>query len=150
MNTARRDDSDQPRVQIGASRERIDRLAAGQRDRDRVDREVPRRQVLLDRPGERREVDGPPAVERDPPGSVPLGERKRSATGAIRIRPRSSLRLADGDVEVDELASEELVPHRAADDPGLLAGEQLGRELTHRSPTRRARVGLELMRVESS
>ena len=130
----RRDEADQLRVEIGSPGKGVDRVAAGERDGDRVDREVTRCEVLLDRPGQRCEVDRPAVRERDAPRTVPVGERERRASGALGVRARRRLRLADGDVQVDELPSEQLVPHRAADDPGLLAREQLPRELTHRSP----------------
>ena len=99
-------------------------------------------------PAQRREVDRAARFEGDAPGAVALGERKRRTAGALRVGARGGLRLAAGDVEVDELAPEQLVAHGAADDPGLLAREHLPRELTHRSPTRRARVGLESMPVD--
>ena len=38
------------------------------------------------------------------------------------------------DVEVDDLAAEQLVPNRSAHHPGLLSGEDLLSELTHRAP----------------
>ena len=65
---------------------------------------------------------------------MPLGERKRRTAGTPRILARSALRIAAGDVEIDHLAAEQVVANRAADDPGLLAGKNLLRELTHRAP----------------
>ena len=65
-----------PRREILHPAERIDRLPAGQRARDRVDREVTRRQVVLDRARKRGEVDGAAGVQRDPPCAVPLRERE--------------------------------------------------------------------------
>ena len=120
---------------------RIDDLAAGERPRERVHGEVARREVALDRPAERGEVDRAAVLERDPPRAVLLGERERRSAGAPRVGPRGLLRPAAGDVHVDHGPAEQLVAERTTDDPGLLAGQDLLRELGHSTTVRRARVG---------
>ena len=131
---SRRDGADDLRLQIGLPPVRVDGITSCQRDCDRVDREVASREVVLDAVVQRREVDRSPSLERDPPCAVPLGERKGRPAGALRVGPSCRLRFAAGDVEVDHLPAEELVAHRPSDDPGLLARENLLRELTHRAP----------------
>ena len=130
-----RDGPQRASLEIGAARERIDGLAAGEGYRDRVDREVSRREVVLDRPSERREVDGAGPVQRDPPRPVPLRERERRATGAPGEAPCRPLRLGDRDVEVDERPSEQLVANRSADDPRRLVPERLPHLVKHRRPS---------------
>src|SRR5205085_2481692 len=49
---------------------RVDDLAPAERPRERVHGEVARREVALDRPPKRREVDCAAVVERDPPRAV--------------------------------------------------------------------------------
>jgi hypothetical protein len=117
----RRDGTDDLRLQVGLSAVRVERITICQRNRNRVDREVPSRKVVLDAAVQRCEVDRSPSLEPDPPGAVPLGERKGRPAGALRVGPSCRLRLAAGDVEVDHLPAEELVAHRPSDDPGLLA-----------------------------
>ena len=69
-----------PAVEVGEAAEGVDRLAAGERHRDRADREVARGQVGLDRPAaQRRHVDLPGAV----------GGRRRARS---RTRPRARRR----------------------------------------------------------
>jgi len=131
---ARRDDADDPCLHVCPAPVRVGGLAAGQRDGDRVDREVPRGEVVLDRAAQRCEVDRPALLERNPPGSVALRERKGGAAGALPILARGSAWIADRDVEIDEVPPEQLVADSAADDPGLPAGEDVARELTHRAP----------------
>ena len=130
-----RDRAQATQVDVLEAAARVDDLAAGEWPRERVHREVPRREVALDRPAERREVDRAAIRERDAPGAVPLREGERRAAGAIRVGAGGLLGLAAGDVEVDDRAAEELVPERSADDPRLLAGEELARELIHRRPS---------------
>src|SRR5919204_433462 len=119
------DGAQQLLVQIAQAAEGVDRLPARERAGDRVDREIARRQVVLDRLGERREIHCPPVRERDPPGSVALGERERSAARAPRVCPRGAIGGAAGDVEVHELPPEQLVADGTADDPRLLAGQHV-------------------------
>ena len=121
-----------PRSEIVTPAEWVDRLPTGERSRDRVDGEVTSRQIVLDGARKRREVDGATAVQRHPPGAVSLRERERRTARALRVRARGSLRLAHGDVEVDELAPEQLVAHGAADDPRFLSREHFLGGATHR------------------
>jgi hypothetical protein len=65
---------------------------------------------------------------------VSLGERKGRAPGGAGVTPSRPLRLDNGDVDVDDRPIERLVANRAADDPRLLAREQLFDELTNRRP----------------
>ena len=81
---------------------------------------------------------------------MPLGERKRRAAGTLRILARGASGIAAGDVEIDDVAAEQLVADGPADDPGLLAGKDLARELIASSTTRLARAGLESMPQTSS
>ena len=115
--------------------EGIDELASADGARHGVEREVAGREVVLDPGRERREVDGSPVLERDPPGPVALGERKRRAAARPRERPRGDLGLAARDVEVDDRAAEQLVAQGAADEPALPARERLAQpigEVSHR------------------
>ena len=75
-----------------------------------------------------------PSVEHDAPGAVLLGEREGRAAGGLGEGAGRLPWIAHGDVEVDELAPEQLVPHRAADEPRLLAAQHLSSELKHRRP----------------
>jgi hypothetical protein len=120
--------------EVPAAVERIDRLAPADRLGDRVDAEVARRQVVLDRARQRREIDRATVLERDAPGTVALGQREGRPTGLAGIPPRCPLGLGKGDVEVDDRAAESAVADCPADDPGLVAGEQLLDELTNRRP----------------
>ena len=113
---------------------------------DRVEREVARRQVVLDRAGQRREVDRPAVLERDAPRAVLLRERERRAAAALRearAPPARGSRTATS--RSTTLAPEQLVAHRAADDPGLLAGQQLAERAQASTTVRRARRGSELI-----
>ena len=127
-----RDRAKNPRLEVGCSAERIHRLAPPQRAGDRVDREVAAGEVGFDPVGQRCEIHGATVVESDAPGAVPLRERERSSSRASGVFPRRALRVAAGDVEIDELSPEQLVSHCSADDPGLLALQQLLRQLMHR------------------
>ena len=121
-----------PPLEIGQSAERIDGPPADEGNRDCVDREVPRREVGLDAPDERSEVDRAPGVERNAPRAVPLRKRKGRASRTAREAPSGGLRLPDRDVQIDERPAEQLVADGAADDPCILALEHLTGELTHR------------------
>ena len=127
--------ADRAQLEVLAPAGRVVRLAGLERDGDRVDREVAAEEVGVDPVRERREVDGPSALERDAPCPVPFREREGRGTGLARVRARGALRLACRDVEVEYRPPEQLVAHRPADDPRLLAGQQLLRELTHRRPS---------------
>ena len=114
---------------------------ARERDGDGVDREVARRQIVLDRIPQRGEVDRPPSLERNPPGAVALRERKGRAARPFRVLACGCTWIADGDVEVDDLPSEQLVADGAADNPRLLALEELACQLTHRAPRAERETG---------
>ena len=120
--------------QIGAAVVRIVRLAGAHRHGDRVEREVARREVGVDPLADRREVDRlGDAVRDDPPGSVPLGERKDRPAEAACEAIRRVTRLRARDVEVENGPQEELVSHGPADDPRVLVPEDLAEALIHRS-----------------
>src|SRR5205085_2584655 len=65
-----------PGREIAVTVERIHALAAAGTLCDRVDAEIAGRQVVLDRPDQRREIDRSAVGERHPPSAVALGERK--------------------------------------------------------------------------
>ena len=129
----RADRAEPPRLQVGLAAERVDQRPAVQRPRERVDREVPRGQVLLDRLAvQRREVDGVPVAERDAPGAVALGEREDGAAGQARVEARRQLGVRAGDVDVHDLPAEQLVAQRAAHHPGRLVADRPANALIHR------------------
>ena len=70
-----------------------------------------------------------------------LGEREGRPAGAAGVGPRGLLWPAHRDVDVDDRPAEQLVAQCAADDPCLLAGQDLLRQLRHSTTVRRARVG---------
>ena len=140
LEDPRADGAKHAALQILYSPVRVDGLAAGQRPRDSVDREVARCEVRLDPVGKWREVHGAIVGERDPPSAVPVGEWKRRAAGLPREPSRRRLRLPTGDVEVDDRSSEQLVSHGPADDPRLLA-RQARPEPAQASRTVRRRPG---------
>jgi hypothetical protein len=59
---------------------------------------------------------------------VTLREREGSAAALLRESARRLPRIEADDVEIDELTAEQLVPHCAPDEIGLLAGEQLAED----------------------
>ena len=121
------------RRQVGLAAERVDERPAGQGPRERVDREVPRREVLLDRVAVKRgEVDRVPLPEGDAPGAVALREREDGAAGKARVEARGQLGIRAGDVDVHELPAEQLVAQRAADDPRRLVPDRPADALIHR------------------
>ncbi len=130
-------------VEVVETGEGIARVSARRRDGNGVEGEVARRKVLVDAVDERCEVDRLLRPVRDhTPGAVPLGQRERRAAEPAREPPSRVPRVAAGDVEVDDRLAEDGVPHGAADDPCLLAGEQLADALVvhgHPTTTRRAR-----------
>jgi len=128
------DSPEAPRRKIVVAAERIHALTGARTFRDRIDAEVAGRQVVLDRPGKGREVNRAPVGERDPPGAVTLGEGERRAPGCSGVASSSLLRVGNCNVDVDDWPLERLVANRAADDPRLLAGEELFDELTNRRP----------------
>ena len=146
---ARRDRTEELRVDVGAAAEGVDRPrrpASGTAIALIVKSRVARSSSIVPGSGVKSTVRA--VLERDPPGAVPLRERERRAAGALRVGARGRLRLAAGDVEVDQLAAEQLVANRAADDPRLLAGQDLLRELTHRGRPAARACGLELIPVD--
>ncbi len=132
------DGAEQLAVEIGATAERVDELAAAEWNCESIDREVTGGEVGLDRPAlERGEVDGSGCIERNAPAAVNSRKRKDRSPRAPHVGPSRPLGLGTDDVQVDDRHSEELVPHGAADDPGVLPGENLGRKLPgarHRRP----------------
>ena len=71
---SRRDRAKRLAVEVAEAAERIQRLAALERPRDRVDREVAGGEVLVDAVRQGREVDGALVGQRHAPGSVALRE----------------------------------------------------------------------------
>ena len=137
-------------VEIAAPVERVDVLAARERPRDRVDREIARREVRLDRAAKRREVDGSALGQCDAPAAVCGGEGKRCAVRVRRVCPGRALRVRARDVDVDHGPAEQLVADGAADDERLLVGEDLHRTLKHLAPPRRTGPRLLRMPMTSS
>ena len=129
-----RDRPDDARREVGAPVVRVVRLARADVDGDRVEGEVARREIGVDPLTDRREVDRlVDAVDDDPPGSVPLGERKHRPAEATREAIRCVARLGAGDVEVENRPLQELVADRASDDPCVFVPEDLAQTLIHRS-----------------
>ena len=121
-------------LEIAVAVERVDRLSAADALGDCVDGEVARREIGLNRPGQRREVNRAPVRKGNPPGAVALGERKGRARGLAGKQPRSPLGLRQRDIDVDDRPVERVIANGTADYPGLLAREQLLDELTNRRP----------------
>src|SRR6266511_621807 len=117
---------------------RVERLAAGERQRDRVDREVARPEVLLDPlAAQRGHVDVPVAARRlRPPRVEVLRERERGAARGPGDLPRRALLAArHGEIDVDHRAAEQRVAQRPADDSHVLAvPEGLARGSHRRRP----------------
>ena len=114
---------------------RVARLAAADRDRDRVEREVPRGKVVLDRAGKRREVDRLLVpVHHHSPGAVTLRQGERRTAEALCVPARGLPRLEARDVEVEDGPPEQEIAHRSPDDPRLLVLENLADPLIHRAP----------------
>ncbi len=133
--------ADHAGAEIGTPVVRVVGLARRDVLGDRVEREVARREVGVDPVRERREVDRlVDAVGDDSPGAVPLRERERRAAEAPREAMRRVARIRARDVDVENRPEEQRVAHRAADDPGVLAAQDLAESLIHRSrPAVRAR-----------
>src|SRR5207244_2710090 len=93
-----------------------------------------RREVGLDPVPQRREVDGTPVRKRDTPGAVTFREREERSTLGARVGLGRRARVPAGNVQIDDGAAEQLVAHGAADDPRLLARQDLARPLKHRPP----------------
>ncbi len=119
-------------VEVGEAAERVDRLAAGERHRDRPDREVALGQVGLDRLSpQRRHVDLPGAVGGDGAPGGELGrelERVAPALAGDRLGDSGGV-AGHGEVEVGHVAPERRVAHCAAGDPDALgAGKRISRQ----------------------
>jgi len=147
----RRYDPDHPRPQIGAFPRRSDRLTAVQRDREwRLTVKSRRRHVSSIVPGTR-EVDGPPRRRARPSMLRGLSESGTDSTQKRFANARAgSLRFRGRRCRVDELASEQLSLTAPPTTSGLPTGEQLSRELTHRSPRAAQTRGVRVDAVESS
>jgi hypothetical protein len=131
----RGDRADRPGRDVTLTVEGIHERTALERSGHRIEREVAARKVVFDAARQRREVDGASVLERDPPGSMTLGERKRSAPACPGERACRAHRLAAGDVDVDDATPEQLVSQGAPHKPPLPSLEslaQLVRELNHR------------------
>ena len=108
-------------LEIGAATQGIDELAAIPRTRHRVDREVALRQVGLDGLAlERGEVvDAPALLIHHPPRAEGLRQPEHRRAQLCRQLARCLLGVSlHGDVDVRDLAAEQLVAERAADYPG--------------------------------
>ena len=122
-----------PLGQVLLAAVRIDQVAALERPRQRVHGEVAGGEVLLDRLAvEGGEIDRAPAGEGDAPGAVALREREDGAAAQPRVEAPGELRVGAGDVDVDDLTPEQLVPERAADHPRRPAAHGLSDALIHR------------------
>ena len=106
---------------------RVDELSAAQRLGHRVDGEVARGEVGLERPArQRQEVDAArwSATTRQPPKR--LRQRERRAAGRARSAFAARCGVAvERDVEVVRRPAEQPVAHGAADEPGPLARQRL-------------------------
>jgi hypothetical protein len=109
----------------------IDVLAAVERNRNRIDGEIACREVGLDPVPERREVDSSARAERNPPCSVPFRERKERAAGDLRVRSRGRFGVGAGDIEVDDVAAQQLIADRAADHVRPLTGHSRTNPVIH-------------------
>jgi hypothetical protein len=129
-----------PRAAVG-----VDELAAAQRLGHRVDREVARAEVGLQRAAlQRRDVDLPAAVAGDhAPGAELVGELERGAAGAPAQTAGGAAHVAvDHDVEIWGRAPEQAIAQRAAHEPRTLAGQRLAQGLDHSAtPSRWCRRG---------
>ena len=118
----------EPGLEVGAAAVGIEQIAARQRLGHRVDREVARREVGLDvAVAQRDEVDVPAVAGADhAPGPEGAGELEGRAAGGAGDRLRRFARVAlERDVDVVGGAAEQVVAHRAADQPRLAARERV-------------------------
>ncbi len=131
LETALGDDPQPPLLEVGGSPMRVARRRSRvrERDRDRVDGEVPLGQVGLDRvaahPGH---VEVPAPIARQHPPGPELGRERERGPGCRPGDSPGGGRLVAGDRDVDTPhdAAGERIAHRAADDPGLVVvGEGL-------------------------
>ncbi len=113
-----------PRADVVEPAVRVGDGTVGEGDGNRVRREVAARQVLRQRAVQGGEVDHA-ALVHDPPGAVALRQRKRRAAAAAGVRPGRGARVArHDDVPVVDRPAEQVVAHRAAHDPALVADER--------------------------
>ena len=118
--------------EIGSPLIRVAWLARSNPNGDRVEREVPRREIRLDPIGKGREVDGLIGVWRCyAPSAMALRERKCGPAETARITKSRLPRIAAGDVEVEHRATEKLVANGSSYDPRLLVAEYLADALIH-------------------
>src|SRR3990170_1536496 len=130
-----RDRPDDTLREIRAAVVRIARSARAHPDRDRVEREVARREIGRDAVRKGCEVDRLRcSFGDDAPGAVALGERECRTAEAARVAVRGLSWIAAGDVDVEHRTAEELVAYGTAHDPRLLALEHLADALIHLSP----------------
>ncbi len=107
-------------VQVLEAAERIHGRPARERLRDRVDREISLREIVLDRLARQRDqVELPIAiVSDDPPHPEPVRQPERVSARLARERPRKRLRVTfDRDVEVGRRPAQRPVARRAPDEP---------------------------------
>ena len=128
------DDAQQAPLEVGEAAEGIDRLTAGERDRDRADGEVARGQVGLDRlAAQRGRIDLPGAVAGDRAPGRELGRELEGVRRRPRARspspPRSGSPATARSRSVTSRPKRG-VAHRAAGDPDLVR---------HRASARRPR-----------
>ena len=127
---ARPDGAQAARGEVGLAAVRVDALAALQRLRHRVDREVAQREVGFERAAaQRAEVRLPRAVAgHHAPGAELVGELERRAAHGAREAARGGGDVAvDDEVEIGRRTLEQAIADRAADEPRLAAGERLAR-----------------------
>ncbi len=121
-------DRSQPRdAGVAQAVVRVERRAAVEGQRNRVDGEVAVLEVGLDAlAAQRGDVDVPAAVGRlGPPRVEALRERERGASRGLGDAARDLLLLpGDGEVNVDHGPAEQRVAQRAADDPRVVARAQ--------------------------
>ena len=116
-----------PRLEVGATTERVEELAAVQGLGHGVDGEVAARQVLLDGFAfERHQIDLPGSgALGHAPGAEGLGERERRSALRLGQTAGQRLHVTLGDqVDIVGRAPEEPVAHGSPDDPDRLAGER--------------------------
>jgi hypothetical protein len=128
-----RDRADDAGAKVAAPVVRVVRLPGLDALGDRVEREVPRREVRIEPVLERREVHRlvDPGGD-DAPCAVSLGEGEDGAPEPLREPVRSVARVGAGHIDVEHGAQEELVPNGTTDDPGVLPAQDLAETLIHR------------------
>ncbi len=118
----------QPSLEVLAAAMRIQQLTAADRLGHGVDREVAVREVGVDVVvAQRHEVDVPGVMRPDhPPRAERAAEPERRTSGRARDPLRGPLRVArDREIDVVGGATEQVVAHGPADQPRLVAGQDL-------------------------